>query len=252
MPRAIVVTGVGSNHPGEIIADLETKGYDVEVYRYYDRDLPSSDGLTSDDLVIGHSAGGTRVQHTYRGSDAEVISMGAPTRLGGSGVRHVTNFFDPIGWISSNIPSFARPGFGAHNFTTYYQDEYGDFSNEAVGEDVSSRQDRRFSDAQANLRKKQARERRNKREANRRGSVKGRYPDYSKWKEEQERMNQQHVRSEYDKYDAMFPNRDKGPQQTQGYDQWRAKFMSKDMSYRGRKNRYKANQKQQYADQMSR
>ncbi len=119
MPRAIVVTGVGSQYPDEVVQHLESEGYDVEVYRYYDLNLPSSGSLNSDDLVWGHSAGGTRVQTQYQGSKAEVVSYGAPTRLGGGRVKHVSNSWDPVTWLSGNIPSFSKRGLDAHNFTTY-------------------------------------------------------------------------------------------------------------------------------------
>ncbi len=111
MKRAIVVSGLASNENEmqEIIDDLESKGYIVEYFPY--RHLKSLPDLKSGDVVIGHSAGATRVELEYQKSDARVISLDSPSRIGDG--EFYSNVLDPVSIIGfiMNPASAAKGSF---------------------------------------------------------------------------------------------------------------------------------------------
>ncbi len=96
---ALVIMGLGSNRPNSIIRKLRAKGYTVIVKRWYDGGLPKPSQV---DVVIGHSAGGTRAQLKYKNEGVPVYSLNAPTNLGGSNVTYITNSADPVSTFAGN------------------------------------------------------------------------------------------------------------------------------------------------------
>lgn len=284
MPLAIIVTGFGSNYPSDQVADLEAKGYDVEVYSYYSTDLPDSNSLSSGDMVIGHSLGGTRVQSAYSGSDAQVYSFGSPTKFGGSNVNHISNSWDVISWLSGNIPSFSKFGRGAHSLDTYYKNEFGDSSDQEVGTIASrypprTRKSRYGGGARARYyrgRKETARMGAARRGSGSRygGAARARYIRGQRETKRQveskrgggNRRNQwggprgsfvdEYGRDNYyrsnKRYQKSLPDyrSQDNLYNSSGYRSYKAKYTSRDMSPGGRRRRYQSNQRSIYQSKM--
>ncbi len=129
---ALVISGLGSNRPNGIIAQLEEMGYHVQYARYYTRGLPPAENL---DLVVGHSAGGTRAQIEYGDTSVRVVSLNAPTRSSAENVTNVQNALDVVSLGSLLIHQEADfvGGAGSHDKNesfAYYLEEKHEEDNQ--------------------------------------------------------------------------------------------------------------------------
>ncbi len=117
-PKALIITGLGQGANADMIqADLESKGYDVEVVSW-DGNI---DYGANYEYVVSHSAGTIQAQiYASRHRDSRVYVMGSPFTIPQRNVVSVTQWYDPITWINPFRGFSRKTGGRLHKEEDYY------------------------------------------------------------------------------------------------------------------------------------